>query len=154
MSFLTRLRVRRSLNGAMAEALLAGRGVPAGASAGQQAVARVLEIASAPGSAKELADEVAAAAAFVQVTSRIKPRKAARRTLAAAACAVALGGTAVYASVMASPHHKTAPLPFGVLSTRPAIPAVTRMQPPQHERRQVQSRHVRIHPAMAPGVAP
>ena len=120
MSILSRLRARRLLDAARAEALLAGLGVPAQAPAGQQALARVLEAAAAPGSEKELAGQVAAAAAFVQVTSEVKPRRAARRALAAVVCAVVVGGTAVYAGVVASPHHnKMVVVPFGVPAAHP-----------------------------------
>ena len=114
MSILSRLREPRSPDAAYARALFAGRRLPRGAPASQQALARLLKAAAAPGTARELAGEVAAAAAFVQVTSQPKPRRNTRRLLAAAACAIAVGGTAVYASVMPSPHHAMVPLPFGV----------------------------------------
>jgi hypothetical protein len=124
MSLLSRFRARRSLDAARAEALLTGHGIPAGAPADQQALARVLEIAARPGTAQELADEVAAAAAFVQVSTYVKPRRSARRAMAAAACAVAVGGgVAVFATVVPSPHHKMLPLPFGVPAARPTAPA-------------------------------
>ena len=114
MSILSRFRSRRSPEVACARALFAGQRLPPGAPASQQALARLLRAAAAPGTARELAGEVAAAAAFVQVTSQRKPRRNVRRVLAAAACAVAVGGTAVYAGVAPSPHHKMVPLPFGV----------------------------------------
>lgn len=124
MSFLARLRARRSLDAARAEALLAGSGVPPGAPADHQALARVLEVAARPGTAQELADEVAAAAAFVLLASQVKPRKTARRAMAAAACVVAVGGSvAVYATVLPSPHHKVVPLPFGVPAAHPTAQA-------------------------------
>jgi len=124
MSILSRLRALRSPDDACARALFAGRRLPAGAPASQQALARLLEAATAPGTARELAGEVAAAAAFVQVTSQPKPRRSTRRVLAAAACAaaVAVGGTAVYASVMPSPHRKMVPLPFGVPAAQHPAP--------------------------------
>src|SRR5215467_8782429 len=120
MSILSRLRARRSLDAASAEALLAGLGVPAQAPADQQALARVLEAAAAPGREKELAGEVAAAAAFVQAISEVKPRRAVRRAVAAVACVVVVGGTAVYAGVVASPHHnKMVVVPYGVPAAHP-----------------------------------
>ena len=126
MWFLSRLRARRSLDAASAEALLAGRGIPPGAPADQQALAQVLEIAAGPGSAQELAGEVAAAAVFVQVTTQAKPHRSARRALAVAACAVAVGGTAaVYATLAPAPHHKIAPVPFGVPAEHHTLPATT-----------------------------
>jgi hypothetical protein len=90
----------------------------------------VLEVAAGPGTPEELAGEVAAAAAFVQVTSQVKPRRTARLALAAAACAVAVGGAAVYASVMPSPHHRSVPLPFGVPASHHAIPATAATRTP------------------------
>ena len=124
MSLLARLRARRSLDAARAEALLAGRGVPSGAPADHQALARVLEVAARPGTAQELADEVAAAAAFVQVASQVRPRRTARRAVVAAACVAAVGGTvAVYATVVPSPHHTVVPLPFGVPAAHPTAQA-------------------------------
>ena len=93
MSILSRLREPRSPDAAYARALFAGRRLPRGAPASQQALARLLKAAAAPGTARELAGEVAAAAAFVQVTSQPKPRRNTRRLLAAAACAIAVGGT-------------------------------------------------------------
>ncbi len=158
MSLLSRLRARRSLDAARAEALLAGRGVPSEAPADQHALAQVLEIAGGPGSAQELAGEVAAAAAFVQVITQVKARKPARRALAAAACAVAVGGTAVYAIVMPSPHHNTAPVPFGVPAAHRTVqaPAVTRVPSRQPWKRQThpkaQSGHPKTHLAMNPAV--
>jgi hypothetical protein len=121
MWFLSRLRARRTLDAASAEALLAGRGVAPGAPADQQALARLLEIAAGPGSARELAGEVAAAAVFVQVVSQARPHRTARRALVVAACAVAVGGTVVYASVAPAPHHKIAPIPFGVPADHHAV---------------------------------
>jgi hypothetical protein len=94
---------------------------------------------------------------FVQVTSQVKPHRTARRALAAAACAMAVGGTAVYASVVPSPHHKMAPVPFGVPAEHhmaPA-PAATPAPSPRLGRRQVHpkapSGDRRIQPAMYPG---
>jgi hypothetical protein len=158
MSFLSRLRARRYLDAASAEALLAGRGVPAGAPADQRDLARLLEIAAKPGSEQELGGQVAAAAMFVQVTSQGKPRKIARRVLAAAACATAVAGSVVYASAVPSPHHKMAPVPFGVPAEHHTVPgpAVTRVPSRQPGRRQVhpqtRSGHRKIQQAMNPGV--
>ena len=130
MSLFSRLRARRSLDSVTAEGLLAGRGVPGNSPPGQHELARLLEIAAGPGSEEELAGDVAAAAAFVQVTSQVKPRKTTRWALVAAACAVAVGGTAVYASVLPSPHHKMVPVPFGVPASHHAIPAPAATRPP------------------------
>lgn len=138
MWFLSRLRARRFLDAASAEALLAGRGVAPGAPADQQALAQVLEIAAGPGSDQELAGEVAAAAMFVQVISQVKPHRTARRALVVAACAVAVGGSAVYASVAPVPHHKIAPIPFGVPAGHHTVPspaAPSDSSPPATSRR-------------------
>ena len=138
MWFLSRLRARGSLDAASAEALLAGRGVAPGAPADQQALAQLLEIAAAPGTARELAGEVAAAAVFVQVISQARPHRTARRVLVVAACAVAVGGTAVYASVAPPPHHKMTPAPFGVPADHHAVPspaAPPNTSPPATSRR-------------------
>jgi hypothetical protein len=129
MWFLSRLRARRTLDAASAEALLAGRGVAPGAPADQQALARLLEVAAEPGSGPELDGEVAAAAMFVQVTSEARPHRTARRVLVVAACAVAVGGTAVYASVVPVPHHKMAPVPYGVPAGHRAAPDSTAARP-------------------------
>jgi hypothetical protein len=139
MWILSRLRARSSLDAASAEGLLAGRGVPSGAPADQHALARLLEVAAGPGTERELAGEVAAAAMFVQVSSQGKPHRTARRALVVAACAVAVGGTAVYASVVPVPHHKMAPVPFGVPAGHHAVsgsPAsVAPSRPPATSRR-------------------
>jgi hypothetical protein len=134
MSILSRLRALRSPDAACARALFAGQGLPPGAPARQQALAGVLEAAAGPGTAHELAGEVAAAAAFVQVTSQLKPRRTARRVLVAAACAMAAAGTAVYAIVVPSPHHNTVPLPYGVPHHMVQAPAVTSIPPRLPER--------------------
>jgi hypothetical protein len=136
MSILSRLRALRSADAACARALFAGQGLPPRAPARQQALADLLEAAAGPGTAQELAGEVAAAAAFVQVTSQHKPRRTTRRVLVAAACAVAAGGTAVYATVLPSPHHKTVPVPFGVPASHHMVPApaATRVPPRLPER--------------------
>ena len=123
MSILSRLRAPRSPDDACARALFAGRRLPPGAPASQQALARLLEAAAAPGTARELTGEVAAAAAFVQVTSQPRRRSRTGRMLAAAACAVAVAGIAVYASVLPSPHHKIVPVPFGVPAAHHAQPS-------------------------------
>lgn len=126
MPILSRLRDRRSVEAACARALFAGRGLPPGAPARQQVLARLLEAAAGPATEQELSGEVAAAAAFVQVTSQPRPRRAARRALSAAACAVAVGGAVGYATVMPSPHHKMVPVQFGVPGAHRAVPAATR----------------------------
>ena len=123
MPILSRLRALRSPDDACARALFAGRSLPPGAPVRQLALARLLERAAGPGTERELAGEVAAAAAFVQVTSQLKPPGTVRRALVAAACAVAVGGAAVYASVMPSPHHKMVPVPFGVPTAHHVVPA-------------------------------
>jgi hypothetical protein len=124
MLFLSRLRARRSLDAASAERLLAGRGVPPGAPAGQYALARLLEIAAGPGSEQELAGEVAAAAVFVQVTSQVRSRMVVRRVLVAAACALAVGGTVGYASVVSPPlHNKVVPVQFGAPASHHPVQA-------------------------------
>ena len=139
MSIRSRLRARRSVDAESAEGLLAGRGVPPEAPAGQHALARLLELAARPGSEQELAGEVAAAAMFVQVTSQARSRMAARRVLAAVACALAVGGAAVYGSVVSPPPHKTVPIQFGVPALRHAVPApdVTAVPSRQPEKPQV-----------------
>ena len=128
MSIRSLLRAVRSPDAACARALFSGRGLAPGAPPGQQALARALEAAAGPGTAEELAAEVAAAAAFVQVTSQRKPRRTTRQVLAAAACAVAVGGTAAYAIAVPSTHRTTMPVPFGVPRMHHAAP-VTRVPP-------------------------
>lgn len=158
MGYFPRFRSRRSLTAATAEGLLAGRGVPGGAPAGQQALARLLEMAAAPGSEQELAGEVAAAAGFVQVTSQAASRGVIRRVLAAGACVIAVGGAAAYASVVSHPPHKMAHVPFGVPATPPAAPAprVTGSPPPQWGRLRInpqgQSGYQMSHAATGPSV--
>ena len=140
MSIRSLLRALRSPDAACARALFSGRGLAPGAPPGQQALARALEAAAGPGTAEELAAEVAAAAAFVQVTSQRKPRRTTRQVLAAAACAVAVGGTAAYAIAVPSTHRTTVPVPFGVPRMHHVAP-VTRVPPrlpagsKTHERR-------------------
>ena len=70
MPYLPRLSGRQSLDPAVAEGLLAGRGCCPGAPAGQQALAHVLGVAGPP-SEEELAGETAAVAAFLLVTSPV-----------------------------------------------------------------------------------
>jgi hypothetical protein len=108
MLILSHLRARRCLDAAGAEGLLAGRGVPAQAPAGRQALPRLPEIAAGPGSERELARE-AAAAAFVQVVSPVRSRRTARRVLEGGARDVAAGGTAVRVSVVSRPLRKMSP---------------------------------------------
>ena len=159
MSIRSRLRARRSVDAESAEGLLAGRGVPPEAPAGQQALARLLELAAGPGSEQELAGEVAAAAMFVQVTSQVRSRRAAaRRVLAAVACAFAFGGVVVYGSVVSPPPQKTVPVEFGVPALRHAVPApdVTAVPSRQPEKPQVhpgaQAGHQKTRPATNPDV--
>ena len=138
MWFHSRLRARGSLDAVSAEALLAGRGVAPGAPADQQALAQLLVIAAVPGSPQELAGEVAAAAMFVQVISQARPHRTARRVLVVAACAVAVGGAAVYVGVAPAPHHKMTPAPFGVPADHHAVPspaAPSNPSPPATSRR-------------------
>jgi hypothetical protein len=164
MPYLPRFSARRSMDAAAAEALLAGRGVPGDAPAAQQALALLLEIAARPGSEPELAGEVAAAAAFVQVTSKARSRSVTRRVLAAAACVIAVGGTAAYAGTASAPLrkmtppslHRSAPVPFGVPAAPYAVPAprVTGDPSPQPGRQRINPRgqtgHL-IHPATSRG---
>jgi hypothetical protein len=103
-----RLGAHRSEGAVSAEGLLAGRPVPAGGSAGQQAVARLLAVASGPASERELAGQAAAVAAFVQVTtgratgSSRPVRTAARRSLLASVLSARLAsaGLAVGAAAI------------------------------------------------------
>jgi hypothetical protein len=159
MSIRSRLRARRSLDAESAEGLLVGRGLPPEAPAGQQAVARLLELAAGPGSEQELAGEVAAAAMFIQVTSQVRSRRAAaRRVLVAAACVFAVGGAAAYGSVVSPPPHMTVPVQFGVHALRHAIPApdVAAVPSRQPEKPQVdpddQASHQKTRPATNPDV--
>jgi len=131
MSILSRLRALRSRDAACARALFAGHDLPSGAPARQRALARLLEAAAGPGTAQELADEVAATAAFAQVTRQARPTRATRGALVAAACAVAVGGTTVYATVMPSPHRRTVTVPFGVPASGHIVPAPATTVPPR-----------------------
>jgi hypothetical protein len=152
MSILSRLRARRFLDAATAERLLAGRGVPGDAPAGQQALARALEIISGPGTEQEMADEVAAAAAFVQVTSQVRSRHLPRRVLVAVACAIAVGGTAAYGALSPG-NHKAAPLPFGVPASHHVVPAQRVTGTPQGRARnhlKSQAAYRVVHPAISP----
>jgi hypothetical protein len=152
MSILSRLRARQCLDAAAAERLLAGRGVPGDAPAGQRALARALEVISGPGTEPELADEVAAAAAFVQVTSQGRARRRPGRVLAAVACAIAVGGTAAYGALSPG-HHKAAPMPFGVPASRHVVPA-PRVTPTPHGEPQAHPKaaYQEGRPAISPGV--
>jgi hypothetical protein len=168
MPHFPRFIARRSVDAVTAEALLAGRGVPADAPAAQQALELLLEVAAGPGSEQELAGEVAAAAAFVQVTSKVRSRSITRRVLAAAACVIAVGGAVAYVGTASAPlpHrtppslHSTAPVPFGVPVAPHEVPAphVTGGPSPQARRQRInphgpashQIHH--IHPATSPGV--
>jgi hypothetical protein len=151
MSIRSRLSARRSLDVVTAERLLAGRGVPGDAPAGQQALARALEIISGPGTGQELAGEVAAAAAFVQVNSQVRSRHLAGRALVAVACVIAVGGTAGYGSLSGS--HKAAPVQFGVPASHHAVlaPRVTRTpegEPQAHPKAAYQLSHPGIGPSV------
>ena len=151
MSILSRLRARQSLDAATAERLLAGRGVPGDAPAGQQALACALEIISGLGTEQELADEVAAAAAFVQVTSQVRSRHLPRRVLVAVACAIAVGGTAAYGALSPG-HHKAAPMPFGVPASHHVVPASRVTPTPQGRARnhpKGQAAYQEIHPTIS-----
>ena len=158
MPYFPRFGARRSLNAATAEELLAGRGVPGDAPAGQQALARLLEIAARPGTERELVGEVAAAAAFVQATSRVGSRRLTRRILAAAACAMAVGGAATYVTMASHPLHKVTPIQFG--GTPPVIPAprVTSSPSPQPGAPRTNpgggTGYPAAHPAIGPSVQP
>jgi len=70
MPYLPRIGGRQSLDPAVAEGLLAGRGCCPEAPAGPQALAHVLDVASSPRE-EELAGEAAAVAAFLLVTSPV-----------------------------------------------------------------------------------
>jgi len=135
MRYFPRSSARRSLTAATAEQLLAGGGVRGDAPTGQQALARVLEAAARSGSEQELAGEVAAAAAFVQVASRARSRAVTRRTLAAAACVVTgVCGAVAYTSVMSPMSHPKVRVPYGVPPTpaavhAPRVPASPAPQP-------------------------
>jgi hypothetical protein len=130
--FLSRF-TRRPLSAAAAEDLLAGLGAAPGAPAGQQALARVLEVAAGPPTDRELADEAAYVATYVLATSRVGTRRAvllhalrvfAQVTAAVTAAVVIVGATAAYtgqlpvrlqeiahAAVGAPAPHRGSPLP-------------------------------------------
>jgi len=137
MSFFSRRRAGR-LDATSADELLAGRGVPADAPAGQHALARVLEIAARPGTEQELAGEVAAAAMFVQVVAQARARARARRAVAAAACALAVGGAAVAAAAVAAPAPPRTAMParFGIPGWDPAVRTPAARDVPARHRHQ------------------
>jgi len=153
MSIRSRLRARRSLDAVTAERLLVGRGVPGDAPAGQQALARALEIISGPGTEAELTGEVAAAAAFVQVVaSQVRSRRLAGRALVAVACVIAVGGAAAYGALSGS--HKAAPVQFGVPASRHAVPAPRVTGTPEGEpQAHPKAAYQLSHPGIGPGVA-
>jgi hypothetical protein len=153
MSIRSRLSARRSLDAVTAERLLAGRGVPGDAPAGQQALARALEIISGPGTEQELAGEVAAAAAFVQVVaSQVRSRRLAGRALVAVACVIAVGGTAAYGA-LSSGSHKAAPVQFGVPASRHAVPAPRVTGTPEGEpQAHPKAASQQSHPGLGPSV--
>jgi hypothetical protein len=125
------------LDSAAAEGLLSGRGAAAGAPAGQQALARVLAVASGPASDIELTGQAAALAAFAAATgpagqhrqhrSVIRKRRllvshlTTKLALAAAACLMALGGAA-YTSALPAPLQQLAHVTFGAPAPRHAVP--------------------------------
>jgi hypothetical protein len=148
MSLFSRLRARRSLDSVTAEGLLAGRGVPGNSPPGQHALARVLEIAAGPGSEEELAGDVAAAAAFVQVTSQVRSRHLTRRALAAAACAMAVGGAIAYGARPPATH-RMAPLQSGISHHAVLAPPVTGTpaRPPGPRRAGHQTARPAAHPS-------
>lgn len=136
MPSLPRLSSRESLDPAAAEGLLDGRGVPANAPAEQHALARLLEIASGPGSDSELAGQAAAVAAFARATGPADAHRSASRkrrllvshltakvALSAVACVTALGGAAAYATSLPAPLQELAHVTFGAPAPRHAVPA-------------------------------
>ena len=141
MPILPRPSSRESPDSVAAEELLNGRGAGSGAPAGQQALARVLAVASGPASDSELAGQAAAMAAFAAATgpavqpaspASTAPRSgndvrcvshlATRLVVAAAACVTALGGAAAYASALPAPLQELAHATFGAPAPRPAVP--------------------------------
>jgi hypothetical protein len=135
MPNLPRFSTRQLPDAACAEGLLAGRGVAPGAPAGQQALARMLEIAASPATDRELAGEAAAMAAFARVTShpgshragarpRTVPasRRLARLTLALAACVTVLGGTAAATGALPAPIQEVAHVTFGAPAPHHSVP--------------------------------
>ncbi len=135
MQNLPRFSTRQLPDAACAEGLLVGRGVAPGAPAGQQALARMLEIAASPATDRELAGEAAVMAAFARVTShpgshragarpRTVPasRRLARLTLALAACVTALGGTTAAAGALPAPIQEVAHVTFGAPAPHHSVP--------------------------------
>jgi hypothetical protein len=137
MSNLPRFSTRQLPDAASAEGLLAGRGVAPEAPVGQQALARLLEIAASPALDRELAGEAAAVAAFARVTSLAGARSAgarprtvlASRSLArlalalTTACVTALGGTAAAAGALPAPIQELAHVTFGAPAPHHGVPA-------------------------------
>lgn len=138
----SRRTARHSLDTALAERLIEGRGAPADAPADQHALARLLEVAASPGSEQELAGEVAAAAMYVQVTEdQARARRVARRSIAAVACVLAVGSIVWWGSIASRPPHTAVPARFGVPAVHDAVPApdisaVHPEQPGNNPRRQ------------------
>jgi hypothetical protein len=138
----SRRTARHSLDTALAERLIEGRGAPADAPADQHALARLLEVAASPGSEQELTGEVAAAAMYVQVTEdQARARRVVRRSLAAVACVLAVGGIVWWGSMASCPPRTAVPARFGVPTVHDAVPApdisaVHPGQPGNHPRRQ------------------
>jgi hypothetical protein len=136
MPDLPRFGTRQLPDATSAEGLLAGRGAAPGAPAGQQDLARLLEIAAGPATSQELAGEAAAVTAFARVTSLAGSRRVgarprtvpasrtparcalARRALALVACISALGGTAAAARALPAPVQELAHVMFGAPAPR------------------------------------
>ncbi len=135
MPNLPRLSTRQLPDAASAEGLLAGRGVGPEAPVGQQALARLLEIAASPAIDWELAGEAAAVAAFARATSLAGCRSAgarpgtvpafrslARLALALTACVTALGSTAAVAGTLPAPVQELAHVTFGAPAPHHGVP--------------------------------
>jgi hypothetical protein len=132
---------RRPLGAAVAEDLLAGRGAATGAPAGQQALARVLEIAAGPPTDRELANEAAYVAAFVLATSPASTRRAvlptvlrglAQLTLAVMAAIVAVGGTAAFTGQLPARFQEFAHVTFGAPAPLQHVPRFPPDRQPNH----------------------
>jgi hypothetical protein len=131
---------RRCLDAATAEGLLAGRGVPEDSPPGQQALARLLEIAAGPPGDEELSGVAVAVAGFVATRheTRRRSRRRARLTLAGAAGAVALVGSAAFADALPARLQEVVHVTFGAPAPRHDVTR-TSLGPAGH------------HPASGPG---
>lgn len=151
MPHVARLGDRQHLDVATAEGLLAGRGVPGDSPPGQQALARMLEIAARPAGDEELAGVAAAVAGFVLVSStassaqtearreaRPRARRLTRLTLVCAAGAVALGGSAAFGGALPARLQEMVHVTFGAPAPGHEV---------SHPARGSQGRH----PAKGPG---